>query len=309
MTTNNSALNVLLNKEQIRTLNNELGGARVFFTTRDVEVTDDKGGKSTVTESAYEQAAAHIEAVAAKTADSEGNPFFGVELSMRADGIEAAEQVCVATVGVRDKKSNTNGVKAIVVFEAPTADNFLERLEDAKVRDWIAKLIEREAIDVAFSNLRQPDLTADDFKTVVAGMPATIEDIISSARESIAGDTEAFDSLWQPFKEGVLKTKAPAVHGALVGIPKADVIKSIRSSAYAKANPRTQAMEAIGMWEKIARGMISAAPNFMDTDGKPAPVDPSAIIAWVDGRDSTVLTYTMPKIDETALAAAAEIDF
>jgi hypothetical protein len=35
----------------------------------------------------------------------------------------------------------------------------------------------------------------------------------------------------------------------------------------------------------------------------------SAISAWVDGRESTALTYTMPKIDETALAAAAEIDF
>jgi hypothetical protein len=181
--------------------------------------------------------------------------------------------------------------------------------DDSKVRDWIAKLIEREAIDVAFSNLRQQDLTADDFKNVVAGMPATIDDIISSARESIAGDTEAFDTLWQPFKEGVLKTKAASVHAALVGVPKADVIKAIRSASYAKANPRTQALESVGMWVKIANGMVSAAAAFTDPDGKPTPVDASAIQAWVDGRESTALTYTMPKIDEKALSAAAEIDF
>lgn len=293
-------LAILLNKEFIKTLRASLGGDRVFFTTSDESGT------------AYEQAGKHLEKVAAETIDKESNsPFYGVELAVRDADIESASQVCVATVGVRDKASNTNGIKAIVVFEAPTADAFLERLadDDSKVKDWIAKLIEREAIDVAFSNLRQPDLTPDDFKTVVAGMPATIEDIISSARESIAGDTEAFDTLWQPFKEGVLKTKAAPVHAALVGVPKADVIKAIRSKVYALANPRTQALENVGMWEKIAKGMISAAGAFTDPDGKPTPVDASAIQAWVDSRESVVLTYTMPKVDEKALSAAAEIDF
>lgn len=293
-----SKLSILLNKEAIKTLRTALGGDRVFFTATDES-------------SAYALAAAHLEKVATETTAKDSDaPFFGVELAVRDAGIEDATQVCVATVGVRDKASNTNGIKAIVVFEAPTADAFIERIgTDSKVLDWVAKLVEREAIDVAFSNLRQPDLTADDFKNVVAGMPATIEDIISSARESIAGDTEAFDTLWQPFKEGVLKTKAPAVHASLVGVPKADVIKSIRSKVYAEANPRTQALESIGMWEKIAKGMISAAGAFTDQDGKPTPVDASAIQAWVDGRESTVLTYTMPKIDEKALAAAASIDF
>jgi len=122
---------VLLDKAKVKALESDLGGKREFLKTDE-------------SSTAYAKTEELVAKVAKETAvaDSEDN-FYGVPLVTRDDDIESATQICVATVGVRDKASNTNGIKAIVAFTAPSADDFFAAMEGdgesgAAVRAWVA---------------------------------------------------------------------------------------------------------------------------------------------------------------------------
>lgn len=281
----NAKLVPLLDKEKLKSIRTALGGERTFYESKD--------GRT-----AFELTNAAVEAAAGKTIDPEsGLPFYGLPLVVRegddAAPITEATRICVATVGVRDKATSTNGFKAIVAFAAPSVADFLESSNEA-AKAFIAKLIEREATDVAFSTLRNPDMTLSDLQAAVAGVPATVDDIVTTSRESGGLDTDAFDTLWRPFREGVLKEKAPKIAANLPGKP--EVLKAIRSKSYALANAQTRAFEENDIFVKLAKMMIQLGKHFTDKDGKPTPVDVSAIQEYLDERDSLNLAYNVPNL-------------
>lgn len=283
-----STIPVLLDKEKVKTIRAKLSD-RTFF------VSIDDG------ESAYQQAENHLAKVSAET-----DNFYGLTIQVNngpADRpLESANCVCVATIGVRDKKTSTNGYKGIVVFEAPTVEAFLSSDSDA-ARAFIAKLIEREATDVAFQAIRAAS-TIQELEAAVSGMPTTVEDIVVSSRESAGSDMDAFNALWQTFRAGVLKPKYPQVDAVLPQKP--EVVKALRSKSYALANPKTEALEKSGLLVKIGAALVKAGAVFKDDKGQPSPVDTSSIQAWLDERDNLNLTYQVPTVSSDELAG---IDF
>lgn len=281
--TPNAPLAALLDVAKLKAIKQGLGGTRVLI-------------DSTADQTAAEIANALLESAASTTEN-----FFGLALLV-SEGIEDAERICIATLGVRDKETKTDGIKAICAFPLPSVADFLS---DPAAESFIAKLIEREAADVAFGNLRG-DKTMAELKTAFAGLPRTVAEIISTSRESGTGlDTDAFDTMWNAFRTGFLKVKMPSLAAALP--QKAEVIKAIRSASYALANPDTKAIEERKAFVGIAATMVKMAPAFMDKDGKPAPVDASAIQDWIDNRDTVHIGYKAATKAE--LAAEEVFDF
>lgn len=306
--TANAIVKPLLDKESLKALRTALGGDRVAFESTVTKTTDANGNEVETTLSAFEQVEKLIGEVAAKTTKDESGPFFGLPLLTRLgdekiDPIQKAERIVVATVGQRDKASNTNGIKAIVIFAQPTADEFLSDESEAAA-GFVTKLIEREASDVAFSGLRGADMTLADLQSAVESIPATVDAIVTVQRASSGLDTEAFDAVWQSFRMGVLKAKQPVLEAALGKKP--EIIKALRSKSYALANPVYTDIEKAGAWVKIGRALVAAGGAMLDKEGKPDPVDMSTVESWLDNRDSVHIAYEVPSISAAQLA---EINF
>lgn len=287
----NAKLMPLLDKPKLKVLRDSLGGDRTRFKTTDEGVT------------AYEQLESLVLAAMEKTKETpESDAFFGLPFLIRQGSesapITTADEIILATVGVRDKASGVNGIKAIVAFESPSVASFIASETD-NVAAFVSKVIERESTDVAFSALRAPDMTLNDLENAVSAMPASVDEIVNTSRDSTGVDTDAFDTLWTSFKAGVLKEKAPKLLAALP--TKAEVQKAIRSASYAMANPATRAIEEKGLFVKMATLMIGLAPNFLDDKGQPDPVDPASIQAWLDERATLNLQFTAKTVDADSL--------
>lgn len=284
----------LLDKDKVRAIKAALGGDRVFLMTTTI---NDESGKP-VTKTAYQQAEDLLTKAAAAT-----ESFYGLDVLSR-EGLEESPLIVVATVGVRDKVKSINGYKAIVAFSQPSVQDFLES-QDVDAINFVAKLIQREATDVQFSGLRQAETLAQ-MEQAINGVPLDISGIVTTSRESGGGlDTEAFDNMWQAFRQGFLKEKAPALAEMLPQKP--EVIKCIRSASYANANPNTKPIEERDFFVRIAKAMIQLAPSFKSKDGKPDPQDASVIQGWLDERATLNLTYKATVTPDSD--ALAKIDF
>jgi hypothetical protein len=293
----NAAIVPLTDKDKIKSIKAALGSDRVSFTTQTIK---DANGKDVVS-TAFEQAEAKLFEAAGKT-----NSFHGLEVIAR-DGIETADRIVVATVGVRIKAVGdspaVNGYKAIVAFSQPTVEEFLQSLEESAM-DFVRKLIEREATDVQFSQIRQAETIAQ-LQQAVEGVPQDVSGIVVTSRETGNGlDTDVFDTMWSPFRIGWLKEKAPALVELLPQKP--EVIKAIRSKAYALANPKTAAIEERDFFVRIANAMIALAPNFKDKDGKDAPQDTSVIESWLAERDTLALNYKAEIVPDASKLAGLD---
>jgi len=281
---------ILLDKALLKNLRTALGGDRVSF------VTDDES-------SAYEKLEKKLELAAAATTTEESGPFYDVAFVPRMGTekapLESANTIMLSTVGVRDKKTSTNGIKAIVAYEVPVAANFLAAESEA-AQAFVEKVIERECSDVAFSGLRAADMTLADMERAVKAMPTTVDDIVTTSRETSGVDSDAFDTLWVPFKNSVIKVKSPALLNALPSKP--EVQKAMRSASYAKANPATRAGEEANLWAKLLKAMIEIAPKFTDDKGNPTPVDPASMQDWLDERNELELQFAVKTLDDADLA-------
>lgn len=286
---------ILLDKVLLKNLRTALGGDRVAF------VTDDDS-------SAYEKLEKKLELAAAATVtkDENGNesgPFYDVAFIPRTGNdsapLESAATIMLSTVGVRDKKTSTNGIKAIVAYEVPIAADFLAAESEA-AQAFVEKVIERECSDVAFSGLRGADMTLADMQRAVEAMPTTVDDIVTTSRETSGVDSDAFDTLWVPFKNSVIKVKAPALLPVLP--PKPEVQKAMRSASYALANPSTRAGEESGLWANLLNAMIKIAPDFTDDKGNPTPVDPTSMVEWLEERKELELQYAARTLESSDLA-------
>lgn len=248
---------------------------------------------------AIELAGAHLEKAAAET-----ETFYGLPIIL-GERLDTASNIIVATVGVRDKGNATtparNGYKAIVVFAQPTVEEVLSDDSEA-AKAFVAKLIERELTDVAYSGIRAAE-TPSDLETVMSGLPTTVAELVENSRTSSAGDS-SFDTMWSDFRKGFLKVKQPELEKMLPSKP--EIAKAIKSASYARANPATKMVEEAGLFVKIAAALVKAAQAWKNDSGEVDPLDTSDIQGWLDSRDTTVIDY---KVADVTVADLSKLEF
>lgn len=282
----NGALVSLLDADKVKAIRSTLGD-RTYFES------DEKS-------SAYEKAAAHLESAAGKT-----EQFYGLAIATGND-IESAKRLVIATVGVRDKGDSTakppiparNGYKAIVIFAQPSKDEFLADESEA-ARNFVTKLIEREATDVAFSGIRTAD-SISELETVMGGLPTTVAGIVENARTGSGAGATSFDIMWQDFRRGFIKVKYPALDAALPQKP--EVMRAMKSKAYALANPATRPIEENGLFVKLMDVMITAAKGWKNEAGEIEPVDTADMESWKAERDTVEIEFKTVTVKASDLA-------
>lgn len=234
-------------------------------------------------------------------AEKEGLPVVSVDES-KFDGMQAA----VAVVGARKRNSKgtmDSGIRALVLFPVPTAEQFIE-----SARDWVAKIAEKEAAHVAFRNLRNAE-SDDELIQAVDKMPVTVEEYVASHRGGEGIDTETFDAIWSDARK-FLKEKMPALADLLP--QKGEALKALRSKEYAESDPQLAPLEERGVFAFLGKFLIQVAEAWQDDKGEPAPLDTTAIQEWLDNRDTLILPKRAPaekdfsvleNLDESKLAA------
>lgn len=277
------ALFVLLDADKVKAIRSNLGDRTAF--------------ESDETSTAFAKAEAHLSAAAAKT-----DSFYGLTVSA-GNNLESASRIVIATVGVRDKGDASksiparNGYKAIVIMRQPSVAEFLADESEA-ARSFVSKLVEREATDVAFSGIRAAD-SIEELETVMGGLPDTVAGIVENSRQGAAGST-SFDTMWSDFRAGFLKPKYPKLNSALPQKP--EIIKAIKSKAYALANPETRPIEENGYFEKIVGAMIKMAAGWKNEAGEPDPLDTSDMQAWLNERESVNIEFKVASVTKDDLA-------
>lgn len=290
------ALVPLVDKVKVKAIHDALGGMRVFYENKPETTID---GKVIPAATAWEQVESLYAEASEKTEQFYGLPILLTEKNDDgSNDITLAPRICLATLGTRDKDTKVNGLKAVSIFPIPGIDDFLANSDAA---DWVKKLVEREAADVVFGNLRAAESIVQ-LTTSFKGIPVSVAEIISTSRANANGiDTDAFDLMWTPFRTTVLKVKQPALEKMLPQKP--EVIKAIRSASYALANPKLRAIEEKGLFVKIAGAMVAMGPSLTDKTGKATPVDTSTIQDWIDDRANVNIDYkedVAPTADDLA---------
>lgn len=208
----------------------------------------------------------------------------------------------LALVGARGIKTDVgkeaNSFKAVVIFPIPTLASFLSATAEQlaaipeNVRAWLDKVIVKEASHVAFRNFRDANTMAELLNGAKAAPKSIDEYVTASSREGSGLDTDTFDALWGSFRT-MLRKNQPALFDLLPQKP--EVIKAIRSKAYAETQDETAALESKGVFQRIGEMLILGAKNNKDKDGNPAPLDESTLVDWLAGRDTLVITKEAPK--------------
>lgn len=201
-------------------------------------------------------------------------------------------RVALGFIGVRgltdptDKTKEINGARGFIVYPMPSlsAIRAVERGES-----WLTKLAEKEASHVSLRGLRNvnPALGVDALAAAAMQMPLSVEDIVEgSTSESL--DTAAFDSLWADFRK--MLSASPTTAPLVVALPpKAEVIKCIRSSAYAMENqPGLEERKAFAWIGVTMADVIDNMRAQASAEGKEFAVESDELRAWVAGRDSFV---------------------
>ncbi len=209
----------------------------------------------------------------------------------RADGVK----VCVTFVGVRGIKGEdgkeTNGARGFAVMPLHPLDAL--QADEAGLA-WLWKVAEKEASHVALRGLRNVSvaLGSDAFAQAAMSMPVTVSDYVEES-DSEAMDTTAFDTLWKDFRKMLAESPATAAIAHRMG-GKAEVLKSIRSKAYAlENNEELEKMNAftwiantmVGLIEQLKQNAIEAGEDF--------DLDSDEIKGWLATRDTKV--FAAPK--------------
>lgn len=225
-----------------------------------------------------------------------------------ADGVKVA----VTFIGVRGvptgetdakgKAIEANGARGFAVYPLHPQDALMA---DESGVAWLWKVIEKEASHVALRGLRNvpASLGNDALAAAAMEMPLTVSDYVEeSTRESM--DTAAFDKLWSSFRKLLLES--PATAALATRLPgKADVLKSIRSKAYAAEN--YEELETMGAFVFIGNSMAGlidqmraeAIEKDLEFD-----LESDELKGWVAKRDTVV--FAAPKKIEGDLST---VDF
>lgn len=276
-------LEVLLDADKLKKVRGSLGGDRVALENKPAGT--DAEGKEIPAVSAFEQ----MEAIVVK-AMKETDEFYGLPVVLGGN-LEEAARIVIATVGQRDRDSKKNGIKAVVVLAQPTVEEFLASESEA-AQAFVAKLIEREATDVAFSGIRAAE-SLSELETVMAGLPLTVDDIVSTNRAGGSIGDSIFNDHWKDFRAGVIATKYPKIAKALPQKP--EFIKALRSSSYAKENPATAGLEEKGYIKRIGELFVMAV-QALDPDSDTAIVE-----GWIKERDTLKLDYGVKAVSTEGL--------
>lgn len=290
-------LNILLDKsagDKIDSIKQPIGGKmrKVFEST---PIVNDKG-KVTGMTSAYESAKAAFDA-AAKAAGDDLAKFEHSADAFRIVESESTDEAgnitrtygdfdpdmraVVAVVGARERDKAgkmESGIRGLVLFPMPSTNAFVSQAEA-----WLSKVVEKEAAHVAFRALRN-STTTEEFAAAGEGMPTDVESFVAQYQGGDGLDTDTFDAVWTPLRNGI-KEAMPKLYTLLP--QKQEVLKSIRSAAYAKdEHPE---LESKGVFVYLANLAIGGAESYKDAEGNPAPMDASAIKEWLESRETTVL--------------------
>lgn len=300
-----AGLPILVDEKKLEALGKVLPSVKIF---EDKTIPNpDKEGE-TMTLSAYDQAVEYLTNAAKAT---EGN-LFGLPVAAAGEVDENGDldtsiydgmRVRVGTLSARTTvgKIKKNGVKAITILPIPTLDMILN---DPNGNDFLTKTISKEFGLIAYRNIRDAGTQADLLAGMAKSPRSVAEYLAESKRAGSAGDTETFDALWRGLRDS-LKEAMPALHKMLPS--KVEVIKAIRSKAYAVSEyPELENAAKGSVFVKLANAVIQNAKENTN-EGKPAPMDHSAIDSWLADRDTVVLTKKGP--EEVDYSGVDEIDF
>lgn len=181
-------------------------------------------------------AAAYLQKCRADFADFDSHPVAAVGLGANEAGelefdsaIYTAEmRVAIAVLTKRGEGAGLSTVQAIVIYPSPTQEAILS---SATGKAWLAGIMEKELNHVAVRNLRKAE-SEDDIAEALQTMPTTLENFITSGRESTGGILEAYNDLWQTIKQGIAKASKTFLQANL---SKKELRKAMESASYAAA--------------------------------------------------------------------------
>jgi hypothetical protein len=157
--------------------------------------------------------------VAAPGLDGETGEF---DPEIYTDGMNVA----VAVLSQRGEGAGTSTVKAIVIYPSPSLDMVLASDEG---RAWLeSRVMEKELNHIAVRQLRK----AENIGDVIDQMPRTLEDYITSNRES-GGIMQAFEDLWKGVKKTLGIKFRPWL---LANLSKREMRRGMESRSYALDN-------------------------------------------------------------------------
>lgn len=185
-----------------------------------------------------DEATAYIEKCQTEYADFNSYPVAAVGLNE--DGNFDPEvytddmRIAVSVLTKRGDGPNSTTVHCIVIFPAPKVSAILGlpdgvELANAAGSDWLTGIVEKELNHVAVRQLRKAE-NAQEIAEAVESMPTTINDYITSGRESTSGILETFNQLWQIIKKGMGAKSKPF---ALANLSKKELRKAMESASYA----------------------------------------------------------------------------
>lgn len=208
----------------------------------------------------------------------------------------------VSFIGVRgldtDDKKKANGAKGFAVFPVHPIDAIMA---DSAGAAWLWKITEKESSHVAFRGLRDAEaaVSAEALAAAAKAMPLTVSDYVEETAAASA-DSGAFEKIWAGFRKMLAgnPNTAPLVP-VLPG--KADVLKCIRSKAYAEELKPELESRNIFVWlgetiAKMADEMKAAAIESGDEDA--SDYDSKQLREWLATRNEKVFAAkTVPTVD------------
>ena len=207
--------------------------------------------------------------------DDEGNLVFDPDV------YTDDTRVMISVLTQRGDGPGTSTVKAIVIAPIPTFEAILANPEG---NAWAQAILEKELNHVAVRQLRKAENVGD----VVDSMPKTLEDYITSNRES-GGMLQAFEELWRPIKNNMAKLSRA---WKLANLSKKELRRGLESKAYASFSyPTLEETKQGSLFEFALQGMITTAKN--------QGLDPSIFERWLAGRNEKTIEAATEDEDET----------
>lgn len=215
-------------------------------------------------------------------------------------------KVAVTFIGIRGVKGDdgkeSNGARGFALYPLHALDAIQN---DDTGLAWLWKVAEKEASHVALRGLRNVPVAggSDMLAQAAQSMPISVSDYVEeSTRESM--DTTAFDTLWKKFRKMLAESSATA---ALVGrLPaKGEVLKAIRSTAFAKEN--YEELESMNTFVWMAGTMAAIIDQMRAAaieSGEDFDLDSDEIKGWLATRDTKV--FAAPKKETGDLSS---VDF
>jgi hypothetical protein len=206
---------------------------------------------------------------------------------------------CVAVLTQRGAAGERSTVKAIVIYPSPKLEAILSSQAGT---DWLTGILEKELNHVAVRNLRKAE-SEDEIADAIESMPTTVENYITSNRETSGGILETYNALWQIIKKALAK-KFKAF--ALANLSKKELRKAIESASYAATvYPQLEERQNKKTGEKESFFVI--AGQFGALLAKEQGLDPAFFEKALANRDEKAIDVADDDEDFDLEAMAAEM--